>query len=218
MTSPLLYSYFEKSASVLLAEYQRSKIQKVPVILGKNRELFCEKFLANVLPDRLKMRNGEIWDYKGNRTGQIDLLITKNDIPRLNIGDANIYFVESILGVIEVKSNLNRDKLQEAIQNLSKVKQLNPLGGFNVLIKGYPVINRPLRCIFSYEGATWKTLVDELLKPNAINTIDIISILNRGILISSELNALQWEGFLTYFNVSGISFIYLNFFKMKYKS
>jgi hypothetical protein len=189
--SPMLYSYFKKSAEILLAEYERSKGQRSTTNIGINREIFCSKFLSRVLPPRLKVRNGEIWDSQGNRTGQLDIIIIRDDAPALTFGEADVYLAEGVFGVIEVKSNLDRTKLEEARNGLAKVSNLKINVG--ATISSGATINRPLRIIFAYEGASWKTLLDEINKKGCPDLFDLVCILNRGILIKKG-SLLNWEG------------------------
>ena len=188
---PILYDYFEHTSEILLSEYKRSKTQKSPVNLGLNRELFCNNFLSRVLPSRLNVKQGEIWDSKGNKTGQIDTIILRDDAPSLTFGTVDSYLAEGVFSVIEVKSNLTKTKLQEALNILKQVKSLN-LSGKGMSVSIGPTLNRPLRCIFAYEGASWKSIV-EVLRINDNSEIpDLISILRRGILIKKGL-LLKWK-------------------------
>jgi len=189
---PILYDYFRRSADVLLAEYERSKVQESSANLGYNRELFCNKFLSCVLPPRLTLRRGEVWDSQGNQTGQLEIVILRDDTPSLTFGEADAYLAEGIFAVVEVKSNLSRAKLQEALSTLKRVKSLG-LTGVGATITSGPTLNRALRCVFAYEGATWETLLEELVKPDNSDVADLICILSRGALISKGL-LLKWEG------------------------
>jgi len=189
---PILYDYFRKSADVLLAEYERSKTQGASANLGCNRELFCSKFLSRVLPPRLTLGQGEVWDSQDNRTGQLDIVILRDDTPSLTFGEADVYLAEGVFSVVEVKSNLSKTKLQEALSTLKRVKSLN-LTGEKAIITSGPVLSRALRCVFAYEGATWNTLLEELVKPDNSDVADLICVLNRGVLISKGL-ILSWEG------------------------
>ena len=186
---PILYPYFQKTAEVLLAEYNRSKEQNASANLGKNREYFCKEFLSKVLPPKLSIKSGEIWDSQNNKTGQLDVVLLREDAPSLNIGSDNIYLAEGIFGVIEVKSNLTREKVVEAGETLTKVANLK----INVVehIKAGITLNRPLRIIFAYEGATWDTIIDELNNNGWTETFDLICILNRGILLKKDM-LLTW--------------------------
>lgn len=187
---PMLYDYFINSANVLLAQYNRSRGQEASANLGYNRELFCDQFLSRVLPSRLRIHRGEIWDSLRDKTGQLDLILTRDDSPRLTYdAGADTFLVEGIMGVVEVKSNLTREKLIEALQTLKLVKDLQPKN--KVFISAGYALDRPLRIIFSYEGATWNTLLDELIKPENNEVVDLGCILNRGVLFSKGL-LMQW--------------------------
>lgn len=192
VTRPILYRYFKDSANVLLAEYKRSKGQEASANIGYNRELFCNKFLARVLPPRLTVRRGEIWDSQGNRTGQLEVVILRDDTPSLTFGEADTFLAEGVFAIVEVKSNLTTTKLQEALATLRRAKALSLSSGGAMITAG-PVLNRPLRCIFAYEGAAWKTLLRELAKPENAAVADLVSILDNGALISRGL-LLKWEG------------------------
>lgn len=191
---PLLFSYFEQSEQLLLAEYRRSRLQQASQNLGSNRELFCNSFLSRVLPHSLKITKGEIWDGKGNRTGQLDTIVVRDDTPSLAFGDANTYLVEGVFAVIEIKSNLTRQKLQEAIRTLNPVSTLSiHREGLTILSRPPDtILDRPLRCIFAYEGATWELLLDEIRNQNAWELIDLICVLDKGVLIRNGL-FFRWE-------------------------
>lgn len=187
---PILYSYFKKTADVLLAEYNRSKEQSASDNVGKNREYFCKEFLSKVLPTKLSIKSGEIWDSQNNKTGQLDVVILRDDAPSLNFGSDNIYLAEGVFGVIEVKSNLTRKKLKEAGEALSKVFNLKI--NIRSQISTGAKLNRPIRIIFAYEGATWDTIIDEINKKSWAEIFDLICILNRGVLLKKG-RLLNWQ-------------------------
>lgn len=201
VTRPILYDYFKKSADVLLAEYERSKAQEATDNLGYNRELFCSNFLSRVLPSRITLRRGEVWDAQGNRTGQLEIVMLRDDCPSLMFGEADTYLVEGVFGVIEVKSNLSKTKLQEALSTLKRVKSLNLTSEGAVMTSG-SFLSRPLRCVFAYEGATWATLLEELVKPDNSDVADLVCILNRGALISKGL-LLNWPDNASFYKCDG---------------
>ena len=107
---PILFDYFRKTAKVLEANYDRSSEQNASSKLGKNRESFCNLFLNTVLPPKLKIKSGEIWDSKGIKTGQLDLIIIRDDAPSLEFGSDNTYLAEGVLSIIEIKSQLDPNK------------------------------------------------------------------------------------------------------------
>jgi len=182
----------KKFADVLLAEYERAKEHQASANIGYNKELFCNKFLSRVLPPRLTVRRGEIGDSEGRKIGQLEVVILRDDTPSLTFGEADAFLAEGVFGVIEIKSNLTKTKLQEALTTLKRVKSLKLLGG-GVMITAGSVLNHPLRCIFAYEGATWQTLLQELSKPENYDVADLRCILKQGAIISQGV-LLKWEG------------------------
>ena len=187
---PVLYSYFQKTAELLLAEYNRSKEQNASANLGKNREYFCREFLSKSLPPKLTIKSGEIWDSEENKTGQLDITVLRNDGPILHIGSDDILLVEGVFGIIEVKSNLTRKKLEEAGNTMQKVENLKSKIGAS--ISSGPRLDRPLRIVFAYEGAAWDTLLDEIEKKKWEDLFDLICILDQGILIKKG-GLLNWK-------------------------
>ena len=189
---PILYKYFDDTAGVLMANYKRTQSQKASANLGSNREHFCKDFLTRVLPPRLTTRlGGEIWDSKGNATGQQDIVILRDDAPILTFGTAEVYLVEGVLGVVETKSTLTPNVLQEAMERLQRVKNLIP-SEKGVMMTSGPVLRRPLVLLFAYEGSNLATLA-RILEQSNDSCIDMVSVLTRGALVRSGL-LLNWEG------------------------
>ena len=178
---PILYDYFNSTAEVLLSQYNRSSLQNASTNLGRNRELFCSEFLSKVLPTKLSVKSGEIWDSSNNKTGQLDLIITRDDAPSLHIGSDDIYLAEGVFCVIEIKSNLTREKLKESGLGLLKVKNLNLTKGPSITTG--KALYRPLRIVFAYTGATWETIENEIMINHWENLFDLICILDRGVLV-----------------------------------
>ena len=189
LSKPILYEYFEESAVLLLSKYKRSKLQNASANLGSNRELFCNEFLNHVLPPRLKVERGEVWDSKGKRSGQLDTIIMRDDMPSLEFGNSNAYLAEGLFSAIEIKSNLTRQKLIEAINTLKPLKTLTLHSEGLTILGSAPenVLERPLLCVFAYEGATWETIAEEISNQDAWDVIDVLSILSRGVMFKADL-------------------------------
>jgi hypothetical protein len=191
---PLLYEYFKKYTKILMEWHTLSQEQNASDNMGRNREMFCNAFLSNVLPERFSIRTGEIWDSKGHRTGQLDTIVVRDDMPSLAMFlsplASNVYLAEGVFAVIEVKSNLTRAKLKESLATLRKVAKLELYHEGLAIIhdpESRLFLDRPLRCIFAYEGASWNTIVDELNKPENRDIVDVVAVLERGVLLSNDL-------------------------------
>ena len=183
MERPILFDYFNNTADVLIAKYNRSKGQSASNNLGRNREIFCSNFLNKVLPPKLKCSSGELIDSENKKTGQLDLIIIRDDAPCLEYGSENTYLAEGVFAIIEIKSNLERSKLIEAGNSFMKVKSLNTSDSSATITIG-DVLDRPLRILFGYEGASWNILLDEVTKQGWEDLFDLICILNRGVLLA----------------------------------
>ncbi len=191
MEQAVLDEYFQAREGVLLAQYQNSKLQHAAKNKGANREDFCRLFLDQVLPFRLRLTTGEVWDCYGCKTGELDLVVVRDDCPRLTFdGGQTTCLVEGVHAAIEVKSNLTRDKLREALVTLKNVQNLVPLGLVQVMEMGR-TIARPLRVVVAYEGASWDVLLDELGQPGNAGVIDLVCLLGRGVIASSKLQGSQ---------------------------
>ncbi len=183
-----LSSYFERKAKIILTHYELSKEQFSSANLGINREYICNEYFSNFLPSSLIIRKGEIIDHKGKHSSQQDLIIMRDDSPVFTIGEADIFPVEGVFSVIEVKSNLSTRSLKRAIKQLNTVKDLEiTYTGASMHMKEMPPIYRPLRCVFAYEGATLKTLYAVLENDDNKEIIDIICVLKRGIIYNEAL-------------------------------
>jgi len=102
-----------------------------------------------------------------------------------------VYLVEGVLGVVETKSTLTPNVLQEAMERLQRVKNLIP-SEKGVMMTSGPVLRRPLVLLFAYEGSNLATLA-RILEQSNDSCIDMVSVLTRGALVRSGL-LLNWEG------------------------
>lgn len=120
-------------AEVLKAESKLAgELAKRPVEFGDAREALIKLALSRILPTIYEIGRGEIIDSKGQRSNQIDIVISRRDIPSLSLpSGSKVYLVESVLATIEVKSTLNIDTLKESLNNCASVGKLNPevIGG-----------------------------------------------------------------------------------------
>lgn len=186
---PVLYEYFRRTAESLLAKYQQTGVAAAAANLGSAREILVRGFLDSVVPPHLSVETGEIWDSSGGKSGQLDVVFLRSDVPRLPLGDpdgVSAFIAEGVYGVVEVKSNLSTEKLLDSIAALRRVAELKlqaPVGGFSL---GQP-LGRPIRAIFGFEGATFGTLAETLTRSENRGIADIICILSRGAWVSMWL-------------------------------
>lgn len=83
---------------------------------GRYKEILLMNYLKKILPSNVSVGTGFVRG-KEDITKQIDIIIYKHNIPTLfSEGDFVIVLPESVVGIIEVKTKLNINKLTEAIQ------------------------------------------------------------------------------------------------------
>jgi hypothetical protein len=97
------------------------------LLLGDAREIIVREVLMRFLPSSLVVGTGQIIDSKGNPSKQIDIIIYRSDFPIFRtLGLSDIFMLEGVVATIEVKSNLNKKTLKEALSNCESVKKLSP--------------------------------------------------------------------------------------------
>src|SRR5574340_753926 len=122
---PVVFDYFKQSADVLLSDYRRSRQEGASDDIGANREHFCSEFLSRVLPSRIRVnQGGEIIDSQNHRTGQLDIILTRDDTPILHYGTRETFLSEGAFAVIQVKSNLTSGNLATDLSALGRVRTL----------------------------------------------------------------------------------------------
>jgi hypothetical protein len=183
MDNPVLYDYFDKKADALLVLSKLNTIQRSSINIGDNREIFLNKFLKQSLPNKLIVKEGEIWDQKGNKTDQLDTIIVRDDCPCLDFGGKDVFLIEGIFAVIEIKSNLDSRELNRAGETLERVKNLN-ISSRGVAIRSSVSLDRPLRIVFSYNGINWNRLRKLIVQNNWEDLFDLICILGKGVIFS----------------------------------
>ena len=97
---------------------------------GRYKEIILADFLRTMLPANVSVGTGFVKNREGELTNQIDIIIYRNEYPRLfNKGDFVILTPESVLGIVEVKSTTDFHKLSERRgRNLSVIEKCEKNG------------------------------------------------------------------------------------------
>lgn len=92
---------------------------------GRYKEIILSQVLKNVLPQNVTVATGFVMGSNETISSQIDIIIYRNDYPVLfKIADFVVVPKESVIGIIEVKSNLWSNNISKAIENCHKNGQL----------------------------------------------------------------------------------------------
>ena len=152
-----LVTYFESQADRI--DKEKETILDNRPDIGYLREDAVLDFLKRHTPERCaSIKGGFIFDHLGNRSKQIDIIITSDSTLQFNSTLSNTYgksfnCIEGCYAAISVKTKLTKDALIDCINNLSSIPLLknikpNPLvGNFDKFIKQVP-----LKVIFAFDG------------------------------------------------------------------
>jgi len=161
---------------------------------GDYRENALKEFIeVGRLPKRYGIGNGEIVGHISNVSKQSDLIIFDqlNNIPLMFDSKVQVYPIDCVYGIVEVKSHLSKSKLIEALDNIKSVKALSP----NDTVKKQSIFvsqtykrPKPFGFIFAYSlgGNSLKSLVENLKEWESNNSAEywpnLIVVLGEGII------------------------------------
>jgi hypothetical protein len=97
-------------------------------IRGDERSYALRQFLVDHLPNVFTVAKGEAIDFQDNRTGQIDFCIydTATASPIQASRENALIPAEALYAVVEVKSILTQDELNNCAEAAKKVRSLKP--------------------------------------------------------------------------------------------
>lgn len=143
---------------------------------GRHKEVILMNFLKRILPNNIGVGTGFIKDGI-NISTQIDLIIYNPALPLyFQENDFIIVQPKSVLGIIEVKSNPDRNKIAEVIFKASKVGEIIEE---NLIFNGLFIFgeannnqNHTSKLLKKPKNSEFKkSLLDSLSKKNGVNHI-----------------------------------------------
>ncbi|MFZ3147418.1 MAG: DUF6602 domain-containing protein, partial [Methanothrix sp.] len=140
---------------------------------GAFREFFVTQLIKPLMPQHFGVGSGVVEDFKGNQSKQTDIIIYDKRLlqPTLLAGDRGIFPIDSVLCVIEVKSELKayhyRD-IAEAARYFYPTSEENP-NGLHIARpgklrgdKGQPQAFYPLFSVFAYRSDADRDEIERL--------------------------------------------------------
>jgi hypothetical protein len=128
MPNQLLRDWFDELEKILSAELHLTGLLNHASTVGQAREFLVRRVLGSILPVMAHVGSGQIIDAYGNRSKQIDLIVYDSRFPQLKTDGGGLYFVEGVLATVEVKSTIDVDQLETALENCKSVLQLGVWG------------------------------------------------------------------------------------------
>jgi hypothetical protein len=126
---------------------------------GRNNEEILKSFLEKHLPKKYGLTTGKVLSADGEMSKQIDIIIyDRLDTPSLKQARAwSIVPIESVYGIISVKTQLDRDEVVDSIKNIASVRRLHRIAaitydaGHSIPMEEKNVL-RPRSFIFGFKS------------------------------------------------------------------
>ncbi|MGH3118964.1 MAG: DUF6602 domain-containing protein [Gaiellales bacterium] len=196
----------EQAEEALWLAFKRTDAVKHSGLTGSGRERAVEQFLAEQLPARFVVAKGEAFDFKRQRSAQLDLVIyDQMAIKPLQIDSENSMLpAEALLAVVEVKTRLTREETRRCFVGARKLGELRPYGKEFVFSRmgGVDAKDKSPRClitVFSFETdlkaedwaeREWDRLREVAAAENVpVERLDRVIVLNRGLIVPPGCSA-----------------------------
>ena len=186
------FSYFQED---MLSEFKRNNDIKHVRDNGDLKEFDITNFLQsnNLLPKKYGVSGNKvrIASTSGHISQEMDVVFYDyfNNIELMNRkGQYKVFPVETVYGVMQVKSKLTKRELKKGLENIASYKRLKRKQIQCEIIMGKPKSDRGFGILFAYDSdLEWKDIINEtrLFAQNnpKEHWCNCIVILNRGIIV-----------------------------------
>ena len=125
--SDVVQKWLDQSEINLAHEAAQICLFEHSVMVGTAREFIIKRVLKTILPPIVHIGSGKVFDAKGMKSRQIDIIIYDSRFPVFEIEQGiGIYPIEGVIATIEVKSTITSKSLHEALENSRSLIQLTP--------------------------------------------------------------------------------------------
>ena len=151
---------------------------------GGEREDFINKFLAEMMPLPYRFGEGDITDIKGEKSGQVEIVVEYPFLPSLPMigGVSRLYLSEGVAAVIEVKSSID-SQWEDVKKTAAAVKKLSREFGATISMGDAPTPRIPVFAV-GYTG--WNQMETLKSKLDEEKDVDGILVIDSGLFISNN--------------------------------
>ena len=163
---------------------------------GGFREYFISELIEPLLPSPFGIGSGIVVDNKGNQSTQLDIIIYDKRImkPILSTGSSDIYPIDSVLAILEIKSKITSVGYKELIPCLKKLippsERNNSPNSLTISTSGKlsnGITYYPFYAIFAYETDAVEKLEyirikEHIKKSELIGRIQLLAVMDKEIL------------------------------------
>lgn len=168
-TDRMLLKLFSSIEATMLARFREAGFIKHSGDRGENREHILREFLLSHLPKKYGVAKGEIITKDGQRSHSADIIIYDAvNCPILYSEKTAIVPIESVYGIIEVKSLLSKAEFIGAARQIECFKKLAPRDLGVIETREYVTVHRSSRPFGIIVGLDFSGNSLESLKSNWI--------------------------------------------------
>lgn len=188
--------------SQMIFDYEKSKDIKHPRDLGSSREEILRKFLtaSGLLPQRYAVsgESARVVSPSGHISKEMDILLYDplDSVCLMNReGVYQVFPIESVYGVIQVKSRLNKGEIKDGLENIASFKSLaRPARRPGFVMRQGGREERGFGILFAYDSdLEWLDIVKEVEAFAAANPNNLwcngVFILNKGVILYGSGNS-----------------------------
>lgn len=152
MVNPTRQTIFSQAARKLRHDFEELSVVPHSGLKGYQAEKIIRDFLNDHLPKRFSAGAGFIIDPYDNISKQTDVVIYDAlNCPVYRASDeAAIFPSSNVAAVVEVKSSLDKERLEEAFNNVLKAKQLVK---YRLPESPFPITSQTLGCLFAFSSS-----------------------------------------------------------------
>jgi hypothetical protein len=104
--------YFRSKTKQILALSEQA-VSDHSGLTGSHRESVLRQFFDDIFPKRYSIDKGMVYGFVG-QSREADIVIwDEQNYPKLKLSDSNVFFLESVKAVVEVKSNWNINEFED---------------------------------------------------------------------------------------------------------
>jgi hypothetical protein len=138
--------------------------------IGSSRERLYAEFLRQHAPSKCNVFfGGFLFGGDGSESPQLDVLVVTDTTPRFNLHNRDgsgksFSHVEGTLAVASIKSNLNKNELENALEGIARIPKTSSLDGrLNPALKIKNYDDWPYKIIYASDGISPESLIQHLV-------------------------------------------------------
>ncbi len=163
-----LRAHYEAISEELASAARQASILDHPTGIGTEREEVYRGFLERHVPKTCDVfLGGYVFNLEGNQSKQIDVIVTSGNAPRFRLSAGNHYIapVEGTIAIAEIKSRLDKESLQDALEKCASIPTMpnsEKIVSPNLKMSKDKWQDAPYKIVFAYDGISAEMILSHV--------------------------------------------------------